>query len=211
MNFNLLSLQTIIGLTGISILLSAILLRVLLFYKIKKQAAYLISVLLFAMSFISFSGDSISFYFRGLFNDLSITTLILLIYFFTRPEANSSQTRPLFFLVAIAGLFFYPTALGFGPVDPYSWGFINKDHGLLPPLIFIIILAGLMYFAFIKNNSILLLSLVLSTIAFQLGLLESRNIWDYLFDPLIFIYALATTLNYLLFVLILSKKGNKNK
>lgn len=187
-----LSFQTIVGLTGISLLLSAMLLRVLIFFKLKKQTGYFIAILLFAVSFISFSGDSINFYFRGLFNDLSITTLILLTYYFIQPDANSKQTQPLFFLIAITGLFFYPAVLGLGPVDPYSWGYINKDHGLLPPVLFLILLAGLMFFSLFKNYSVLLLSLVLTTLAYQFGILESRNLWDYLLDPLIFIYALAT-------------------
>lgn len=191
------SLAAIIGLSGISLLLSAILLRVLLFFKLSKQSAYPAAALLFALSFFSYSGDSINLYVRGIFNDLSISTLILLSYYCIRPEANKNQTLPVFFLIAITGLLFYPAALGLGAIDPYQWGFINKDHGLFPPLLFLVLLAVLMVFALLKNYSLLLLSLVLSTLAYQAGLLESRNLWDYLLDPLIFIYALITTLNYL--------------
>ena len=198
MNLPSFSLQTMIGLTGISLLLSVTLLRVLIFFKLKKQTSYFISILLFAVSFISFSGDSINFYFRGLFNDLSITTLILLVAYLIQPGTNKNQTYSVFFLITITGLFFYPTALGLGPIDPYSWGFINKAHGLSAPIIFLILLAGLMLFSLIKNLSLLLLCLVLSTLAYQLGLLESKNLWDYLFDPLIFIYALVTTSCYLI-------------
>lgn len=197
MNLTAVSIQTLVGLSGISLLLSAILLRILLFFKLNKQISYFISILFFAVSFVSFSGDSINFYFRGLFNDLSITTLVLLVYYFIQPDADRNQTHPLFFLIAITGLFFYPAALGLGPVDPYSWGFINKDHGLLPPLVFFVLLGGLMCFALIKNHTVLLLSLVLSTLAYQSGLLESRNLWDYLLDPLVFIYALVTIISRL--------------
>jgi len=190
-------LQTIIGLTGISILLSAILLRIFLFLRMSKQTSYLISLVFFGVSFICVFGDSINLYFRGLFNDLSITTLVLLVYYFIQPDANKNQTQPVFFLIAINGLFFYPMALGLGAVDPYSWGFINKANGLFPPLIFLILLGGCMVFALLKNYSLLLLSLVLATLTYQFGLLESRNLWDYLLDPLIFIYALLTVLSYL--------------
>ena len=191
------NLATIIGLTGISLLLSACLLRTLLFFKLNTQSAYLTAALLFAISFVSFSGDSINLYIRGLFNDLSITTLLLLSYYCIQPDANKNQTLPVFFLIAITGIFFYPAALGLGAIDPYQWGFINRDHGLFPPLLFLILLAGLMVFALLKNYSLLLLSLVLSTLAYQTGLLESRNLWDYLLDPLIFIYALITIISYL--------------
>ena len=197
------SLQTMLGLTGISLLLSVTLLRVLLFFKLKKQLSYFIAILLFATSFVSFSGDTINFYFRGLFNDLSITSLILLSYYFIQPETDKKQTQPIFLLLVITGLFFYPTALGLGPVDPYAWGFISKDHGITTPLIFLSLLAGLMYFALVKSYSILLLSLVLATLCYHSGLLESRNIWDYLFDPLVFIYALTAIISSLF-----SKKNN---
>lgn len=189
-----LSLQALFALTGVSLLLSATCLRVLLFFKIKKQNVYLVSFLLFLISFISFSGHSINIYLRGAVNDLSITTLIVLTYYLIKPSANRTQTYPLFFLIVIIGLFFYPTALGVGPVDPYSWGFINKDHGLFNPILFLILLAAIMLFALIKNHSLLLLSIVLSLLTYQFGLLESRNLWDYLFDPLIFIYSLITIL-----------------
>jgi len=197
------SLQTMLGLTGISLLLSVTLLRVLLFFKLKKQLSYFIAILLFAISFVSFSGNTINFYFRGLFNDLSITSLILLSYYFIQPETDKKQTQPIFLLLVITGLFFYPTALGLGPVDPYAWGFISKDHGITTPLIFLSLLAGLMYFALVKSYSILLLSLVLATLCYHSGLLESRNIWDYLFDPLVFIYALTAIISSLF-----SKKNN---
>lgn len=192
------NLAAAIGLTGISLLLSATLLRVLLFFKFNRRPAYLAAALLFTLSFLSYSDNSLTLYFRGIFNDLSITTLILLSYFFIRPGANKNQTLPVFSLIAMTGIVFYPAALGLGTIDPYQWGFINNAHGLFPSLTFLILLAGLMFFALLKNYSLLLLSLVLASLAFHAGLLESRNLWDYLFDPLIFIYALITIFRYLL-------------
>ncbi len=184
------SLQTIMGLSGISLLLSTILFRLLNLMEVKKQSCYLFTVLLFVISFIPFTGDSINLYFRGLLNDLSITSIILLCSYLYKPDRDREQTSVIFFIIVITGLFFYPAALGFSAIDPYSWGFLNKDHGLFPPIIFLCSLSGLMLYALIKNNTLLLLSLVLSTLAYQFRVLESQNIWDYLFDPVIFIYAL---------------------
>ncbi|MCU7967437.1 MAG: hypothetical protein KZQ74_09655, partial [gamma proteobacterium symbiont of Bathyaustriella thionipta] len=76
-----------------------------------------------------------------------------------------------------------------------SWGFINKTHDHYSSLIFITCLAGLMTFSLIKQYNLLLLCLVLSTLAYQLKLLESQNLWDYLLDPLIFIYALIMVIS----------------
>jgi len=190
------SIQTFIGLTGISLLLAAGVLRVLLFFKITKQVAILIALLVFALSFISISGNSINFYLRGIVNDLSISSCILLGYYFissgTTASENKNNTLPVYYLATLIGLFFYPAALGLGTIDPYSWGFINKAHNYYSTLIFIICLAGLMYFSFLKQYNLLLFCLVLSTLTYQFGILESQNLWDYLLDPLVFIYALFT-------------------
>jgi hypothetical protein len=188
------NIQTLVGLTGISLLLAASVLRVFLFFKVKKQVAILIALLVFALSYLSISGDSINFYLRGIFNDISISSYILLGYYFISSGSTTSiinsNTQPVFYLAALTGLFFYPAALGLGTIDPYSWGFINKAHAHYSSLIFIVCLAGLMFFSFLKQYNLLLLCLVLSTLTYQSGILESRNLWDYLLDPLIFIYAL---------------------
>ncbi|MCN4144672.1 MAG: hypothetical protein LC437_06355 [Thiohalomonas sp.] len=188
------NIQTLVGLTGISLLLAASVLRVFLFFKVKKQVAILIALLVFALSYLSISGDSINFYLRGIFNDISISSYILLGYYFISSGRTTSiinsNTQPVFYLATLTGLFFYPAALGLGPIDPYSWGFINKAHDQYSSLIFIVCLAGLMFFSFLKQYNLLLLCLVLSTLSYQSGILESQNLWDYLFDPLIFIYAL---------------------
>ncbi len=203
MNLQFIDIPTIVGLSGMSLLLSASVLRLLLFFNVTQKSAIFIALIVFALSCISISGYSINFYLRGLFNDLSISSLVLLSYYFitsgntlhagTAP-ADKSQTRPVFYLTALTGLFFYPAVLGLGAIDPYSWGFINKAYDHYSALIFIGCLAGLMFFSFIKQYDLLLLCLVLSTLAYQSGILESLNLWDYLLDPLIFIYAFITVI-----------------
>ena len=75
------NIQTFVRLTGISLLLAARLSRLFLFFKVKKQVAILIALLVFALSYLSISGDSINFYLRGIFNDISISSYILLGYY----------------------------------------------------------------------------------------------------------------------------------
>lgn len=204
-------LQTMIGLTGISLLLAASVLRLLLLFKVNKLTGHFIALIVFALSYLSISGDSVNFYLRGIFNDLSISSLILLSYFFISsdkplltetshtniPLISNHQTYPIFFFITITGLFFYPAALGLGAIDPYAWGFISKTHHHSSALIFIICLAALMFFSLLKQYRLLLLCLVLSTLAYQFKILESQNLWDYLFDPLIFVYAFITVINQL--------------
>ena len=186
--------STLAGLSGISLLLSVIVLRILLFLKVKKQTALFILLLVYVISFIPVSGYSINLYLRGLLNDLSISSLVLMGYYIFTMGSDSSQTRPILNLIAITGLFFYPMALGFGPIDPYSWGYLNNAHDTIVPLIFILLLALLVAFSFYKKQTLMLLCVTLSILAYQLQLLESSNLWDYLLDPVIFFYALIAVL-----------------
>ncbi len=188
------SIQTLFALSGISLLLSAILLRVLLLFRLNKKFSYSLCALFFVVSFIHYDGYSINFYVRGLLNDLSITTLILLVYYFIQPHKDITSLRrhsyPVFFIIILCGTFFYPAALGYGPLDPYAWGYINNIHGLSGSLLFLLALFGLMLYALLRHYSLLLICLVSALLAYVFGVLESHNLWDYLFDPVIFIYAL---------------------
>ena len=83
---------------------------------------------------------------------------------------------------AIAGLILYPMALGMGTFDPYAagWGFSSLSVTVL--MITIIL-------AFLKNRFAVVL--LLAVLAWNLHLLESRNLWDYLIDPFLTIYSLV--------------------
>ncbi len=184
------TLETIIGLVGVSLLLSAVILKLLLILKLPFNKARIFAVLVFITSFIPVEGYSVSLYLRGLFNDLSITSLCLLLVFLYHPQVPHSQSRSVFVLSALAGIVLYPFALGYSPVDPYAWGYLNQSHGLTIPLTVIALLLLLTAYAFIKQNTLLLTCIFLSITAWQLNLLESRNIWDYLLDPLLWLYSL---------------------
>ncbi len=184
------TLATITGLSGVSLLLSAVILKLLLILKLPLNKARIIALLVFIASFIPVEGYSVSLYLRGLFNDLSITTLCLLLLFLYRPQVPHIQSHSVFILTALAGMLLYPFALGYSPVDPYAWGYLNQSHGVTAPLIFTGFLVLLATYAFIKHNSLLLTCILLGITAWQLNLLESRNIWDYLIDPLLWLYSL---------------------
>ncbi|MCP3849914.1 MAG: hypothetical protein GY694_06715 [Gammaproteobacteria bacterium] len=192
------TLPGIIGLSGISLLLSAILFRILLSLKTSKSVAYVLIITFFCLSFVSFSGNTLNLYVRGLINDLSITSLVLLIYYLFRPDTQyNSPSQTFFYIVVVTGLIFYPMALGLGTIDSYSWGFLTTSPHLLSSLLFAALISSLLFWAFAKGNTLLLTSLVLALLSFQLGLLESKNIWDYLIDPLLFIYALFKSISYM--------------
>ncbi len=188
------SFSTIIGLSGISLLLCVLLLRFLILFKIKKSTVYVLLLLFFLLTFVSIDGNSTNQYFRGIFNDLSISTLILMIYYLFTYQNPSIQTGSVLRIISLSGLFFYPLALGLSPIDPYAWGYFNNIHAYTAPLLFLLTLFSLLTYAFYKNDLMTLSCLLGANLAFQLNLLESRNLWDYLLDPVIFIFALFSVI-----------------
>lgn len=194
-------LQNLIALSGISLLLSAIALRLLAILSNKSLMHYGIALSLFIISFLSINDQSINMYLRGLFNDLSITTMVLLSYSIIATKTAKAEylvQRPIIFYgISLVGIFFYPFALGIGMIDPYRWGFLATDHQQWGSILIISLLALIMIIAYIKRNTLLLICLALASLAFNMHLLESKNFWDYLFDPVIFLYALTYTLWHL--------------
>ncbi len=79
-----------------------------------------------------------------------------------------------------AGILLYPMALGLGRFDPYGLGF--GSGRLLVPLLLItlLLLHGRNGFGAV---------MVASVLAYNLRLLESSNLWDYLLDPLLVVSA----------------------
>ena len=88
-----------------------------------------------------------------------------------------------------AGLALYPMALGLGDFDPYTlgWGF----SWLFPVLTMATIVLLLM-----KNRFALVL--IACILGYDLNLLESTNLWDYLVDPFFVFFSLAALTNRLI-------------
>lgn len=80
------------------------------------------------------------------------------------------------------GIFLYPMALGLGGFDPYGLGF-GSTWLLVPLLLFTLWLLH-------RQNRFGAI-LVACILAYNLRLLESSNLWDYLLDPLFVGLALA--------------------
>ena len=76
---------------------------------------------------------------------------------------------------SVASLVLYPSALGLGQIDAYSWGW-----GCGPVLIVVALLCIILLWTKNRLGILLLLSLA----AFTMSLQESTNFWDYLVDPI---------------------------
>jgi len=137
---------------------------------------------------IPIGGMPLAAYLRGWIGDLSITSLVLLtLTLLTRLPGrkifDSKEYSPLFILVALAGLVLYPMALGIGYWDPYRLGLGNVWF-----LCGLLLLALAAYF---YRLSLVTFIIVLAVLAWSIEWYESRNLWDYLLDPLLFIYVIT--------------------
>ena len=128
---------------------------------------------------------------RGVTGDLSVTTLVLLARFVLRPAFDwkpleERTTRPIQCLVTAGGLVLYPLTLGLGLWDPYRLGYGEPWFlGALVALAAVTLFFDLLFVT---------VCLALGVLAWSLGGLESRNLWDYLVDPLVFAWGLSALL-----------------
>ena len=120
-------------------------------------------------------------YVRGLTGDLSIV-LTLLLWTSLLP-ANKPAPIVFKFAVAIIALCFYPFALGLGMIDPYAWG-----YGSIPFLAVVLFFAAVCGLAnWTKGVWIIAIAILAWTAHWH----ESANLWDYLLDPFLAIWAIC--------------------
>ena len=120
-------------------------------------------------------------YVRGLTGDLSIV-LTLLLWSSLLP-ANKSAPIIFKFAVVIITLCFYPFALGLGMADPYAWGY--GSIAFLVAVLFFALVCGLA--SWTKGVWIIAIAILAWTAHWH----ESANLWDYLLDPFLAIWAIC--------------------
>ncbi len=151
-----------------------------------QHAAALLAAL--AILSVPLWGLSLSGLMRGITGDLSVLTLIFLLLAVVRtlsgrvPVEETDRLRTLK-AIAIAALLFYPLVLGLGPFDPYRAGYGN--------LWFMLALLGFTVWSTLRYSMLLAVGIALAVAAWSVGWYESPNLWDYLLDPWLGIYALA--------------------
>ena len=138
--------------------------------------------------FIPFGDLSAAGFVRGVTGDLSVPTLALAVSACVSRIAGRTlfpprEWRALFGAVAVAALFLYPFALGFTPFDPYALGYGSVVY------VTVLLLATLG--AWRAGLNLPVLVVVIAAAAYLAGAYESRNLWDYLVDPLAALYALC--------------------
>jgi len=122
-------------------------------------------------------------YVRGLTGDLSIV-LTLLLWSSLLPT-NKPAPIAFKFAMAMIALCFYPFALGLGMVDPYAWGY--GSIAFLVAALFFALVCGL------ANWTKGVWVIAIAIIAWAAHWHESANLWDYLLDPFLAIWAVGAS------------------
>ncbi len=175
------------GLAGIASLIAAGMLQLPRVKHQPKQAMLAAAAVI--VSLIPFDGLPLAAYVRGMVGDLSITTMVLLWVALLQPchaATERGQRDRLLMLIAATAVVFYPMTLGMSLIDPYRVGYGNAA--------FVAVVLLIASAAWLLRHSLIALCLALATLAWALGWYESTNLWDYLLDPLVAVYALGALL-----------------
>ena len=140
-----------------------------------------------ASALVPVQGTLIAEYLRGALGDLSIVTQALLAVGIAQHIAGRvfiarRERAAIMATVVLGALFLYPAALGLTYLDPYALGY--GSAWLVGALLVVALAAWQLRFEWA-------VALLLVAVAARLAdALESRNLWDYLLDPLLALYAL---------------------
>jgi len=170
------------------VLLLAVLITVLpgRFVKDASLRIGVIAALLALCLFLPLSGLTISQWSRSVLGDLSIFTLLVLLNIlaqrlFGRNFISPDTRKKLLFGVVMVGVVFYPLALGVSSFDPYQLGY--------SPVFMTVLLCLASIIAWLRAQRELAVILLMPLLAYELHMLESVNLWDYLLDPVLLVYA----------------------
>ena len=179
------------GLVGIAFAAAVLLVRLLGAKYLSRATGFLLVGILMVMALLPvMQGLSLAGYLRGYLGDLSVTTLLLLtIVLLGKGKSLTSQWHNLLVLIALTALIFYPLALGLGLFDPYRLGFGHIG--------FMVSLLLLSLWCVYQQKNLIVWSICLALFAWTVGWSESNNIWDYLIDPWLSIYAVGAMIRHL--------------
>jgi len=181
-------ITTLFGLAGCALVCIALVASALRLDRWAPRVRYAVVAAAAVALFVPIGDLSIAAYVRGVTGDLSAATLALaagaLFHRLTgRMSFERREVNALLCLIAAAALFLYPFSLGWTPFDPYALGYGSTG--------FITALLVLSLVAWHAGWKLLVIVILVGALAYIGGVYESRNLWDYLIDPLAAIYALA--------------------
>ena len=142
--------------------------------------------LLCLLSQVPIDGTALWQFAYGLTGELSPSSWLLVLLWALKPRRFTAMFQdfcklPSLFLACTGiGVFYFMSLNNHGP-DPYAWGY--------QPFELIIFIASCMLVALPHSKGIAFL-VSIDLLAYAGHLLQSDNLWDYLFDPILFIFLL---------------------
>lgn len=146
-----------------------------------------LAVLLLALTQLPVEGVTLAGHWRASVGDLAVTTTLLLLTLAWRrlralkPLLLPRLRTPLRWFAPFA-LLFYPLSMGASSWDPYRLGYT--------PDALLLVVFALMLWSWYRRAFALALALAAATLVFAVDGLSSHNYWDYLFDPILAVFAL---------------------
>ena len=183
-------LTDLVAMLGIDLVLCAGCMRLLSWKAVTQTSAKWVTVAFFVALWFPVGAAHLPVlaYIRGISSDLSITLLMLAFVglchrFLGTPAVAVRERSAVFIAVAAAALFLYPLALGWGNWDSYrpGWG----SAGMWAILLMVSL------FCWFKGLRLLPALVALALLAWTAGIMESGNLWDYLIDPWLVLWALS--------------------
>lgn len=180
------SVSSLIGLAGCGLLFVNVMMAAARSRRYSVTGRRILFLVTSAVAFWPVNGLSVAGYFRGLTGDVSVTTLTLLVAVSISRlfDVEVYQHRSFFVLMLVVlggGVFLYPSALGMTYFDVYALGYGSKTF---VAVLFLVSLAAWHYELYL-----VVVCVCLGVLGYLVGMYESRNLWDYLIDPLITVYA----------------------
>jgi hypothetical protein len=178
----LIEARSIFGTLGCALLVLPILLALLQVRRFSKPRVRAAVALGIAVALLVPLGSfAAAEYVRSVTGDVSASTLALAwsacaARVTGRNPIDWREQRALCGLLGVAAASLYPCALGLTPFDPYGLGYGSPT--------FLTVLALIALSAWRARLQVVALVVVVAVCAFSLGVYDSRNLWDYLIDPL---------------------------
>jgi hypothetical protein len=180
--------NAIFGLLGCGLFSLAAAATLLRLRRLPVRARYAVMLAAALAVFVPIGDLSVAAYVRGITGDLSMATLILacaacLAQLTGKTLIGRRDLRALCWLSLSAAVLLYPFALGWTPFDPYSQGYGSIEFSTA---LLCVTLA-----AWWARLYVIVFIVIVAALAYLVGAFESRNLWDYLIDPLVSVYALV--------------------
>ncbi len=141
-------------------------------------------IILLATELTVYKGSTLVEICRGIFGDLSLTTLFIGLFWLRAYIYNDTYklNRSFAAVVMVAGIVLYLSVFGIIPQDIYGWAYF-------PDMSFMLVF-GIVQLYLWRYARCYAYFWLIALIAFYFKLEATANFWDYLFDPLLWVICL---------------------